>query len=275
MGKERYMSQITQNDTALTPLAFFDSGAGGLPYLSRVRELLPLENFLYLADTLNFPFGEKAAPVLIDIILGDIERLIRSHKPKLLVVACNTASVVAIEALRKTFPIPFVGVVPAVKPAASMSRRKRIGVLATARTVSDPYLDRLIEEYAKECSVVRYAGRDIVNFVETRITEASEEEKDEAVCDAVLFFKKEGVDAVVLGCTDFLYLKDRMKKAMGEAVEIIDSVDGVAKQTERIAKSLGLSNQGPSGRFFVTNGIHEGNYLKLADLFGLQFCGIL
>jgi len=263
-------------DNSLTrPIAFFDSGAGGLPYLARVRELLPKEGFVYLADTRNFPFGEKPASVLIKIVVDDIGRLIATHNPKLVVVACNTASVVAIDALRREYPVPFVGVVPAVKPAASISRRKRIGVLATSRTVSDPYLDRLIFEYARECTVVRYAGKDIVHFVETRITEATAFEKDEAVKDAVEFFKREGVDALVLGCTHFLFLKDRIALSMGPGVEIIDSVEGVARQVERLAATLPHPAVEPVDIFYSTDESHEPVYRKLSEQFGLQYCGIL
>jgi len=168
-----------------------------------------------------------------------------------------------------------VGVVPAVKPAASISRRKRIGVLATSRTVSDPYLDRLIFEYARECTVVRYAGKDIVHFVETRITEATAFEKDEAVKDAVEFFKREGVDALVLGCTHFLFLKDRIALSMGPGVEIIDSVEGVARQVERLAATLPHPAVEPVDIFYSTDESHEPVYRKLSEQFGLQYCGIL
>ena len=125
------------------PVVVFDSGVGGLPYLQRLREFLPDETFSYVADTANFPYGEKSTAELNDIVHRQMERLIHRIVPKLVVVACNTASVVALSELRAAFGLPFVGVVPAVKPAAETTENKRIGLIATRKTVEDPYTDML------------------------------------------------------------------------------------------------------------------------------------
>ena len=141
------------------PIAFLDSGVGGLPYLEMAREHLPKENFIYLADRKNFPYGTKSAEEVFAAVAVLTDRILAAEKPKVFVLACNTMSVVALTRLRKLYPrLPFVGVVPAVKPAAERTKVKRIGVLATNRTLQDAYLDDLIRRFASSCEVVRVAG---------------------------------------------------------------------------------------------------------------------
>ena len=136
------------------PVAFLDSGVGGLPYLAHARKHLHSERFVYVADRENFPYGEKSRTAIIAAALSVAGRLLEREHPRLVVVACNTMSVVALADLRARFPVPFVGVVPAVKPAASLSRRKRVGVLATRQTVEGDYLRNLIVQHASGCDVV-------------------------------------------------------------------------------------------------------------------------
>ncbi|MBN2625604.1 MAG: aspartate/glutamate racemase family protein, partial [Spirochaetales bacterium] len=137
------------------PVGFLDSGIGGIPYLVKLREKLPRENYIYLADHANFPYGEKSVEQIRASVLQATDRLLTISRPKLIVLACNTASVSALQVLREYVDIPVVGVVPAVKPAASLSGRRTIGVLATESTVNAPYLDGLIEQFARDFRVVR------------------------------------------------------------------------------------------------------------------------
>ncbi len=134
------------------PVAFLDSGVGGLPYLAHARKHLRGQRFVYVADRENFPYGEKSRPEIIEAALAVAGRLIEREHPRLVVVACNTMSVVALAELRARFHVPFVGVVPAVKPAASLSRKKRVGVLATRQTVEGDYLRNLIGQHASGCA---------------------------------------------------------------------------------------------------------------------------
>jgi glutamate racemase len=213
------------------PIVFFDSGVGGLPYLDWTRRRLPAERFCFLADSANFPYGTKAHDELRDLILGAVDALIPALDPKLVVVACNSASVTALDALRAAHPdIPFVGTVPAVKPAAERSRAKRIGVLATRRTVNDPYTKDLVDRFASGCQVVSLAGTDIVEFVEHRYFGATEAEKEAVVAEAIREFRDKGVDEVVLACTHFLYLADTITRLLGPSVELVDSREGVCKR---------------------------------------------
>jgi len=226
------------------PVAFIDSGIGGLPYLSFTRRILPHERYVYVADTENFPYGEKSPEEVTRITLSLAQRLIGALAPKLIVVACNTMSVVALEALRERFAVPFVGVVPAVKPAASITRTKRVGVLATRRTVEGQYLRNLITRFAVGCQVVSISAGDLVDYVERELFRASEEEKRARVRVEAERLRAEGVDTVVLACTHFLHLESEFKAEL-EGVTIIDSREGVARQVSRLLRrNAGHPKQG-------------------------------
>jgi glutamate racemase len=213
------------------PIAFLDSGVGGLPYLHWVRRHLPEENYIYLADRKHFPYGPKSSGEVFCAVAEGVQNLIRAFDPKLIVLACNTASVSALERLRGEFPgKTFVGTVPAVKPAAERSRNKRIGVLATSATVHARYLDRLIERFASSCTIIRVSGPDIVNFVEKKFFTATPEERLWVLAGAAARFREEGVDTVVLACTHFLYLHAEIHAELGDDVTIIDSREGVGRR---------------------------------------------
>lgn len=272
------------------PVAFLDSGVGGLPYLAWARERLPAERFVYLADRANFPYGTKSADAVLGAVTAAVESLQRTEDPKAVVIACNTATVVALEALRRRFPaVPFIGVVPAVKRASEHSAHRRIGVLATRRTVEDPYLANLIETWASDCLVVKVAGGDIVEFVERRYLHAPKHERFEVFRDAVEAFGSSGVDSVVLGCTHFLFLHDEIRERLPAGVEIIDSREGVGRQLIRVLSERGLlagadrsaaEQEAVTGRlparFYVTGTLPvEERYREFASMFGLEFCGVL
>jgi glutamate racemase len=260
------------------PIGFVDSGVGGLPYLEWAREHLAGEGFVYLADRANFPYGTKTHDQVFAAVSAAVEKLIRSADPKMIVLACNTASVVSLAGLRTLYPqLPFVGVVPAIKPAGERSRNRRFGVLATARTVDDPYVNDLISRFAPDCQVLRLAGGDIVSFVEKRLFTSTKSERVEVIREAVGQLLRAGVDSVVLGCTHFLYVKEELHELLGPGIEIIDSTEGVGRQIERI---LGGARPCASGsgddRMFVT-GLPpvEEQYHAFARRFGLEFAGLL
>jgi glutamate racemase len=217
------------------PVAFLDSGVGGLPYLAHARAFLPGRRFVYVADRENFPYGEKSRSEIVSAALSLAERLIRRENPRLIVVACNTMSVVALADLRASFSVPFVGVVPAVKPAASLSRRKRVGVLATRRTVEGEYLHGLIERHAAGCEVVSLSSAGLVEFVEKGLYRASQEERQKRVQQEVDRFTAEEIDALVLGCTHFLHLEREFRSLLdARRIVLVDSRDGVSRQAKRV-----------------------------------------
>ena len=217
------------------PVAFLDSGVGGLPYLAHARTFLPGRRLVYVADRQNFPYGEKSRTEVVAAALSVAGRLIERENPCLVVVACNTMSVVALADLRARYPVAFVGVVPAVKPAASLSRRKRVGVLATRRTVEGEYLHGLIARHAAGCEVVSLASAPLVEFVERDLYRAGPREREERVRQEVDRFTSAGIDALVLGCTHFLHLETEFRRLLdAQGIELVDSRDGVSRQARRV-----------------------------------------
>ncbi len=264
------------------PVAFFDSGLGGLPYYEWAAGRLPTETFVYLADTANFPYGEKSIEELEQIVIKSVGRLIAHTNPKVVVVACNTASVVALPALRRSYPIPFVGVVPAIKPAATLSKNRSIGLLATARTVTDKYTERLIRDFAADCNIARIADGKLVRFVESRILDAGIEEKRTAVAASVRSLREAHVDAVVLGCTHFVYLAAEIEEALGRGVKVLDSREGVGKQLARVVTPARNTQARRTADSFYVTGFgqqsganQEERYRAFAERFGLRYDGVI
>jgi glutamate racemase len=252
------------------PIAFVDSGIGGLPYLQWIKSRLPNENYVYLADRNNFPYGEKSASEILEAVIPLTEKLIERYRPKIIVIACNTASIVSLARLRELYEFPFVGVVPAIKPAARESGKGRIGILATKKTINDMYVKILIDSYAADCVVVKQAGGNIVDMVENRFFSAGIEEKSRILSTAANKFLRMDVDKVVLGCTHFIYVAQQLKALLGESIDIIDSRDGVGNQIIKLLQNTGLfSSKKNKDHFLITgNGGIEANYKKFADYFG-------
>lgn len=267
------------------PIAVFDSGVGGLPYLQSLRKYAPHENFVYLADRAHFPYGEKSDQELRDIIVQAVARFIDETNPKLMLIACNTASVVALDALRRHFDIPFIGVVPAIKPAAEISVRRAIGVLATRRTVEDPYTENLITQFAADCKVIRYAGVEIVDLVELDYFTTTAEQKAAVLRPAVDFFETHRVDTLVVGCTHFIFVEELLHHMLNGTAEVIDSREGVTQQALRMLNKNNIARTAPAGvkpvqnRFFVSGkGLEkaaEKRYKSFAQLYNLEWSGLL
>ena len=259
------------------PVAFLDSGVGGLPYLAHARHRLRGQRFVYAADRENFPYGEKSRSAIIAATLAVAGRLLEREHPRLVVVACNTMSVVALPDLRARFNIPFVGVVPAVKPAASLSRRRRVGVLATRQTVEGDYLRNLILQHASGCEVVSLSSSTLVDFVENGLFKASPGEREERVRQEVQRFRSEGIDALVLGCTHFLHLEAEFRSLLeAEAITLVDSREGVSRQAARLLEGLPPVPDDGEDSLYVT-GEHpsDDRYQWFARQFGLQLRGRL
>ena len=262
--------------TADKPVVFIDSGVGGLHYLRWVRDNAPDESLVYIADTLNFPYGEKRASHVQTIVVSLVDQVVKSFDPKLIVVACNTASVVALGALRNLFSVPFVGVVPAVKPAATLSKSKFICVLGSSRTVEDAYTADLIAYFASECRVISVSGREIIDFVETRFPGSSEDERELAVRNTLSAIHEEGVDTLVLACTHFLYLEEEFRKVCGAAVTVIDSREGVGRQVLKLLRrdNSPAAGQGRGTCFQTGGAAMNGHYTLFAEMFDLDYLGV-
>jgi len=219
------------------PILFIDSGIGGLPYCRDFIAKNPQEEVCYLADRQNFPYGPRGKDELSSILISLMEKLLITINPKIIVLACNTATVSALEPLRQHFPkIPFVGTVPAIKPAASASKTGKVGVLGTARTIEDPYNQNL----AKDCEndginhfeISGIAAPELVEFVEQRFDKADQKEKTEIVKKYIELFSAQGADTLVLGCTHFLYLLEEFQREASPSIKVFDSLEGVTKRIE-------------------------------------------
>jgi glutamate racemase len=227
------------------PVLFLDSGIGGFPYFRRFRRNNPGERLVYVADREYFPYGPLDRPELVRRLEELLGRIVRRLDPKLVVLACNTATVSALAELRERFPaLPFVGTVPAVKPAIRQSRKGHIGVLGTERTVGDPYITKLAAEAGPDCAVTAIAAPDLVEFVERRFAGSAVEERLAAVLPYIGQFRRAGADAVVLGCTHFIFLLEDFKAAAPD-MSFHDSVEGVCCRAETLLEKGDLRAASP------------------------------
>jgi glutamate racemase len=213
----------------------------------------PDTRVIYAADCANFPYGTKDRDTLEKILEALVHALDAHFRPRLAVLACNTASVSALAPLRERFPgIRWVGTVPAVKPAVNASRKRHIGVLGTARTIADPYMEGLLRRYGPDCRLTGIAAPDLVDFVERGGDSAGLDEQIRQVKPYIAEFRGAGADAVVLGCTHFVFLRGAFESLSGagkpeEAVRIFDSVEGVVSRAESLLGKGGI-RPAPGGR---------------------------
>lgn len=212
------------------PIGVFDSGVGGTSILKELMSLLPHEDFIYLADSKNAPYGTKPVDEIIALSKKNTEFLL-SKKVKLIVVACNTATTNAISILRSTYPITFIGIEPAIKPAAFQTITKKIGILATKGTLSSALFEKTSELFKKDISIVEAEGKGIVEAVENDTI--NELAFINNLRKQIQVFRTNNIDCLVLGCTHYPYIKPILKELL-PGVKIIDSGYAVAKQTKKI-----------------------------------------
>ena len=224
------------------PIGVFDSGAGGLSILFEIERLLPNEDCVYFADTLHCPWGPRPAAEIRELAAIATERLL-AEGAKVIVVACNSASTVALADLRASYPVPFVGTVPAVKPARLLTQTGRIAVLGTAATIRADVVTRLIQEFAPDREVICRACPDrLVKLVEAKAIDAPETEMTlREVLDPLL---GQGVDTVVLGCTHYAFLRPMVERLAGSPVTVLDTGVPVARQVKRVLEDRGLARLG-------------------------------
>lgn len=266
--------------------AFLDSGTGGLPYMGYLKSACPEASCLYLADTKNFPYGEKTPEQVIAATREAVELVLSRFSPAAFVLACNTMSVTALESLRQDFPkIHFIGTVPAIKVAAAKTRNNTIGLLATEATLRHPYTQRLIHDFASSCRVVSRGDGKLIRFIEQHLLCQDRNLYLEVAHPAVDFFLEQNVDTIVLGCTHFLHIAAEIQQLAGEGVQVVDSREGVIRQALRIRSHQGHAIQalgkdaGPRHEgFFVTELSSpeiRSYYQELCAQFFIPWCGLL
>lgn len=213
------------------PIGFFDSGVGGTSIWKEVIQLLPNENSIYLSDSINAPYGEKPIEEIIALSKKNTEKLI-SMGCKIIVVACNTATTNAIQILRETYPLPIIGIEPAIKPAALGSQTKTIGILATKGTLSSKLFSKTSELYSKNTTIIEVVGNGLVSLIEQGKQDSAETK--ELLLNLLKPMLDAKVDYLVLGCSHYPYLLPALKEILPAEVTVIDSGDAVARQTKKV-----------------------------------------
>ncbi|NWO07801.1 MAG: glutamate racemase [Alteromonadaceae bacterium] len=216
----------------------FDSGVGGLSVARCIHQYRPDAELVYLADNARFPYGDLAEPVVVERCCHLIGRALEETPCDVIVVACNTASTVALPALRAQTDVPVVGVVPAVKPAAASTENHRIGVLATPATIQRPYLDELIDRFAKDCEVVRLGLPELVRWAEDRVAGKTPPQDD--VYRVLRPLRDAGVDTVVLGCTHYPLLLPWLQAALPQVRHWVDSGPAIARRVDDLLARAGF-----------------------------------
>jgi len=216
---------------AAAPLLFFDSGVGGLSVLGPTRALLPNAPIVYAADSAAFPYGKRSEAEIAARVPALLGRLVERFHPRLAVIACNTASTIALDHVRAALDIPVVGTVPAIKPAAELSKSRVIGVLGTEATVRQPYVDDLTARFAADCTVIRHGSPELVELAEAKL--AGDTIPINAVRTAIapMFDQPRGqeMDVMVLACTHFPLLSDEITAAF-PSITLVDGGPGIARR---------------------------------------------
>ena len=221
------------------PIGVFDSGIGGLSVLNALKEMLPHEDILYVADQAYTPYGKRTKET-ITARAAAITNWLVAQDCKLVVVACNTATTNAVAQLRAQFPIPFVGIEPAIKPAALGSQTGVIGVLATAGTLTSTLFQTTSQDYTQGLEVISQVGLGLVGLVEQGKANSKATEKQ--LRDILSPMLEKPIDHLVLGCTHYSFLTQTLKKILPKNITILDCSSPVAKQTDRLLELNNLNN---------------------------------
>ena len=236
------------------PLLIFDSGVGGLSVLRPIRALLPTAPILYVADSAGYPYGTKSEAEIAARVPALLGRLAERFDPELIVIACNTASTIALDAVRSALDLPIVGTVPAIKPAAERSRSRVIGVLGTEATIRQPYVDRLAEEFASDCTVIRHGSAELVDLAQRKLRgEETQVDDYRRVLGGLLAQPGgEAMDTVVLACTHFPLLEAELQAASPRPLAFIDGKEGIARRTAWLTRDVRWPDEAPQGRAIFT-----------------------
>jgi len=243
------------------PIGVFDSGVGGLSVVRELRQLLPGENVVYFADQAHCPYGNRSVEEIQTMATAATRRLL-AEGSKLVVIACNTATTTSLATLRDLFAVPFVGVVPAVKPASRQTRTGVIAVLATEATLKSPGFEALVKAHALGTQVLRRACPDLVTLVER--SELDSSELAARIRAHILPLQNAGVDQLVLGCTHFEFIRQAVERIVGPGIPVLGTVRAVAEQTAKVLRQNGLESPEKRGWLKLTTSGEPSTFLPLA-----------
>lgn len=239
-------------DKSTNPIGLFDSGVGGTSIWKEIHKLLPAEDTIYLADSKNAPYGQRPKEEIVELSFKNTEFLLNQNC-KMIVVACNTATTNAINELREKYDVPFIGIEPAIKPAAINTKTGAIGILATKGTLTSDLFYETLSNY-QNINVVEQIGYGLVKLIEEGSLESAEmKELLETYLEPMI---KANIDYLVLGCSHYPYLVPQIKKILPQGVKIIDSGEAVARQTKKVLVANNLLNETNKKGYqvFYTNG---------------------
>jgi len=257
---------------AKAPILLFDSGVGGLTVLAELRKVLPNAPVVYAADTAGLPYGEKTEAEVAARVSGLLGRLAERFSPRLITIACNTASTIALGMVREVLKVPIVGTVPAIKPAAALTRTGVIGLLGTAATIRQGYVDRLEAEFAGGKRLIRHAAPGLVDAAEALL-------RGELVDPAVYQAAATGlrsqpgggdIDTVVLACTHFPLVEDQLRAALGKDVTFVDGAQGIARRIEHLTQGQPFHREIPDFALFTSDPDQIPRLLPALRKYGLE-----
>ena len=233
------------------PIGLFDSGIGGTSIWRAIHELMPNENTIYLADSKNAPYGQKTKEEIIALCEKNTELLLEMNC-KIIVVACNTATTNAIKELRAKYDVPFIGIEPAIKPAANNSKTQTIGILATKGTLNSALFSDVVKSYTNT-KIIEQIGYGLVELIEEG--EIDSPEMNHLLEEYLRPMVNANIDYLVLGCSHYPYLIPQIKKLIPASIQIIDSGEAVARQTKKVLlEKVGFNSDTNSKQLFLTNG---------------------
>lgn len=233
------------------PIGLFDSGIGGTSIWLAIHELMPYEDTIYLADSKNAPYGLKSKEEIIALSIKNTEFLLERNA-KIIVVACNTATTNAIKELRTKYDVPFIGIEPAIKPAANQSKTQKIGILATKGTLSSELFNKAVEIY-HDTEIIEQIGYGLVELIEDG--KLNSPEMNQLLHSYLEPMIAENIDYLVLGCSHYPYLIPQLKKILPKKIQIIDSGEAVAKQTLNVLSgNSNINKEEKSSNLFYSNG---------------------
>ena len=249
------LAQATTADPA-APLLLFDSGVGGLSVLRKVRAVLPQAPIIYAADNAGLPYGTKTEAQIAARVSGLLGRMTERFRPRLVCIACNTASTIALASVREVLEVPIVGTVPAIKPAAAMTRSGVIGLLGTEATIRQGYVDRLEAEFASDKRLLRHGAPELVAAAEAKLRGEPVDPAVYARAAAALRAMPDGdrIDTVVLACTHFPLVEDELATAFGPGVRFVDGSDGIARRIAFLTQGQRWERKIPDRALFTRDG---------------------
>ncbi|WP_247717940.1 glutamate racemase [Qipengyuania proteolytica] len=249
-----------------SPILLFDSGVGGLTVLAEMRKLLPQAPVIYAADMAGLPYGTKTEAEVAARVAGLLGRMAERWQPRLICIACNTASTIALGMVRDVLETPIVGTVPAIKPAAAITKTGTIGLLGTEATVRQRYVDDLEREFAQGKTLLRHAAGGLVALGEAKLRgeRVSVDEVAKAAAGLILQPGGENLDTVVLACTHFPLLEPELREAFGKDVTFVHGAEGIARRIAHLVEGQAFQQEIPD--FAVTTGELD-NFELLVDAF--------